>query len=45
MLQNNYLTLKPVLGGCRIIMAVVGDKCPQRISKAKPGNSTESQLR
>lgn len=42
MLQNNYLTLKPVLGGCRIIMAVVGDKHPQRIRKAKPDNSSLS---
>lgn len=26
-------------------MAVVGDKCPQRISVTKPDNFTESQLR
>lgn len=45
MLKNNYLTLKPVLGGSRIIVAVVGDKGPQRISEAKPDNFTESQLR
>lgn len=44
MLRKNYLTLQSVLGGSRIIMAVVGDKCPQRISEAKPDNFTESQL-
>lgn len=31
-----------MLGGCRVITAGVGDKHPQKISKAKPDNSTES---
>lgn len=44
MLKNSYLTLKTVLGRSRVIMAVVGDKRPQRISEAKPDNFTNSQL-
>lgn len=42
MLKNNDLAPKPVLGGCGVIMAVVGDKCPQGISKAEPDRSTVS---